>query len=165
MITILLININNIKILKDKFNCTVGFSDHTKGTELVKIAVAAGAEVIEKHIALEGQKKGFDIDFSLKGKQILKYKKEIEKTYRLLGKKYFYRNNSEKKASTFKRSIFAIQDIKKGEKFSNENIGKIRPGNGAPAYLFKKILTKKSPSKIQKANPITLKIIKKLKII
>ena len=55
---------NNIKILKQRYNCKVGFSDHSTDNKVVAAAVAAGAEVIEKHIALEGQKKGFDLAFS-----------------------------------------------------------------------------------------------------
>ena len=50
-------NINNIKILKNKFNCRVGLSDHSKDHRVGMMAIAAGAEIIEKHIALQNQKK------------------------------------------------------------------------------------------------------------
>ena len=55
------INLNNIKKLKKIFNCKVGFSDHTNDLNIASAAIAAGAEFIEKHIALENQKKGLDI--------------------------------------------------------------------------------------------------------
>ena len=58
-------NLNNIKILKNKFKCKVGLSDHSKGEKVAVAAIAAGAEVVEKHIALENQKNGLDIEFSL----------------------------------------------------------------------------------------------------
>jgi sialic acid synthase SpsE len=50
-------NFNNINILKQRYNCKVGFSDHSTENRVVAAAIAAGAEVIEKHIALKGQKK------------------------------------------------------------------------------------------------------------
>jgi sialic acid synthase SpsE len=49
-------NFNNIRILKERYNCKVGFSDHSTDNKVVAAAIASGAEVIEKHIALEGQK-------------------------------------------------------------------------------------------------------------
>ena len=52
-------NFNNINILKERYNCKIGFSDHSTDNKVVAAAIAAGAEVIEKHIALEVQKKRF----------------------------------------------------------------------------------------------------------
>ena len=50
-------NINNIKILKNKFKCRIGLSDHSKDNRVAIAAISAGAEIAEKHIALENQKK------------------------------------------------------------------------------------------------------------
>ena len=82
-------NLNNIRILKEKFNCTIGFSDHSKDHTVASSAIAAGAEIVEKHIALENQRTGFDIDFSLKGKEIKKFKNILNSTYKLLGKAWY----------------------------------------------------------------------------
>ena len=80
--------------VKDEFNCKVGISDHSTDNRVAIAAVASGAEVIEKHIALDNQKKGFDIDFSLKGKEIRKFREDIDITIELLGKNSFFRNHS-----------------------------------------------------------------------
>lgn len=155
-------NLKNIKILKDRFKCKVGLSDHSKDNRVAIAAVASGAEVIEKHIALDKQKKGFDIDFSLKGKEIKKFREDIDIAYQLLGKDNFYRNNTEKKSLIFRRSIFATKNIKKGEIFTRDNVRVIRPGYGlAPKYLSK-ILNKKSPANIQKEEPLKPFILKKI---
>jgi len=157
-------NLNNIKILKNKFKCRVGLSDHSKDNRVAIAAIAAGAEVVEKHIALDKQKKGLDIEFSLKGKEIKKFKEDINLAYNLLGKKYFYRNKSEKKSKIFRRSIFATENIKKGEKFNNQNIRRIRPGYGLEPKYYEKLIGKKSPVTLDKGQPLKKIILYKLKI-
>jgi len=157
-------NFNNIRILKERYNCKVGFSDHSTDNKVVATAIAAGAEVIEKHIALEGQKKGPDIAFSLKGKQVKEYVNVIRKTSKLLGKNYFFRTKSEFKNKTFRRSIYATKNIKKGEKFTQDNIKVIRPGYGLEPIYYEKLINKKSPISILKETSLKKNILSKLKI-
>jgi pseudaminic acid synthase len=158
-------NFNNIKILKERYNCKIGFSDHSTDNKVVAAAIAAGAQVIEKHIALEGQKKGFDIAFSLKGKEIKNYLQVIKDTSLMMGKKYFFRNKSENRFLQFRRSIYAVSDIKKGEKFTKKNIRVIRPGFGIQPVFFEKLINKKSPFDIKREMPLSKLLLKKLKIV
>jgi pseudaminic acid synthase len=157
-------NFNNIRILKERYNCKVGFSDHSTDTKVVAAAVAAGAEVIEKHIALQGQTKGFDLAFSAKGKEVRNYKKIIFETSRMMGKSYFFRSNSENKNKKFRRSIYAVKDIKKGKKLTSDNIKIIRPGYGLSPFFYYKIINKKSPFDIKSETPIKSSLLKIFKI-
>ena len=157
-------NFNNIKILKQRYNCKVGFSDHSTDNKVVAAAIVAGAEVIEKHIALEGQKKGFDLAFSLKGKEIKEYAQVIKDISLMMGKKYFFRNKSENQSLQFRRSIYAISDIKRGQKFTKKNIRVIRPGFGVQPLYFEKLINKKSPFDIKSETPLKKSLLKKLKI-
>jgi pseudaminic acid synthase len=157
-------NFNNIRILKQRYNCKVGFSDHSIDNKVVAAAIAAGAEVIEKHIALEGQKKGFDLAFSLKGREIKEYVQVIKDTSLMMGKKYFFRNKSENQSLQFRRSIYAVSDIKKGERFTKKNIRVIRPGFGIQPIYFEKLLDKKSPLSINRETPLKRSLLKKIKI-
>ncbi len=157
-------NLNNIRILKERYNCKVGFSDHSIDNKVVAAAIAAGAEVIEKHIALEGQKKGFDLAFSLKGKEIKDYAQVIKDTSLIMGKKYFFRKVSENQSLQFRRSIYAVSDIKKGEKFTKKNIRVIRPGFGIHPVYFEKLINKRSPVDIKCETPLSKSLLKKLKI-
>lgn len=152
-------NLNNIKILKNKFKCKVGLSDHSTDNRVAIASVACGAEVIEKHIALENQKKGFDIDFSVKGKNIKKLIDDINIAHKLLGKNYFFRNANENKSKVFRRSVFSLKKIHKGEKFTKDNIRVIRPGYGLPPHYYDKILNKKSPISIEKYEPLKKNIL------
>ena len=149
-------NLRNIKILIEKFNCVVGFSDHSNNVEIAKLAYAMGARIFEKHIALEKQTKGFDIKFSLKGKELISFKNELLKTKKILGKKMFHRNKNELKNLKFRRSIYAIEDIKKNQKFTEKNIKTIRPSSGLSPKFFFKILNKKSKKNIKKGSPIRI---------
>ena len=158
-------NFNNIKILKEKYRCKIGFSDHSTDNKIVAAAIAAGAEVIEKHIALEGQKKGFDLAFSLKGKEIKEYAQIIKDTSLMMGKKYFFRNKSENYSLQFRRSIYAVSDIKKGEKFTKKNLRVIRPGFGIQPVYFEKLINKNSPSDIRCETPLKKSLLKKLRIV
>lgn len=154
-------NFNNIRILKERYNCKVGFSDHSTNNKVVAAAIAAGAEVIEKHIALDGQKRGFDLAFSLKGKEIKDYVRVIKDTSSMMGKNFFFRNTTEKKSLQFRRSIYAISNIKKGEKFTKKNIKIIRPGFGIQPIYFEKLINKKSPLNIKGNTRISKSILKK----
>ena len=147
-------NLNNIKILKEKFDCTIGFSDHSINPKIAGAAISAGAEIIEKHIALNDQKKGLDIKFSIRGKEIKEIRKIIDENYKMLGKKYFYRNQEELGYKKFRRSIYVSKDIKKGEKFTKHNIRRIRPGYGLDPELYFNLIGKKSMHNLKFGHPL-----------
>ncbi len=153
-------HMNNIVIMKKKFKCRIGFSDHSTNNLVACSAVAAGAEIVEKHIALDNQKKGLDIEFSLKGKQIKIFKNDIRNTYNMFVKKKFFRVGNENKF--FKRSIYIVKDIKKGEKLSITNVKRIRPGKGLPPIFLNKIIGKRCLVNLKSGTPLTKYILKKL---
>ena len=137
-------NLYNIDILKKKFKCEIGFSDHSTDNAVAMLAISRGARVIEKHIALDNQKDGLDIEFSIKGKEIKKFKEDMLKAWTLLGKKKFFRSGNELKNIKFQRSIYVVQHITKGEIFSVKNIKRIRPGFSLAANKWSFILGRKS---------------------
>ena len=152
-------NLYNINILKKKFKCTIGLSDHSKDNRVAAAAVIAGAEVFEKHIALDNQKKGHDIKFSLKGKELRTYRNEIDLSHKLLGKNKFKRDKSEDKSKIFRRSIYANKVIKKGEKFNINNIKRRRPNIGLEPKYYDYLLNKKSPKNYKPGESISKKIL------
>jgi sialic acid synthase SpsE len=79
----------------------------------------------------------------------------------MMGKNFFFRNTTENKSLQFRRSIYAISDIKKGEKFTKKNIKIIRPGFGIQPIYFEKLIDKKSPFNIKGNTRITKSILKK----
>ena len=156
-------NLNNIKILKKRFKCKIGLSDHSIGNNIASLAIFYGAEVFEKHIALKNQKKGHDIKFSAKGEEIKSYSENLKRIYEITSRNYFYRSKNELKNKIFRRSIYAIKKIKKGERFSKKNIKTYRPYNGLGAEYFLKLINKKSPVNISANNVLKKRILKLIK--
>ena len=115
-------------------------------------------ELVEKHISLENDNRGLDSEFSISGSEIKKFKDDIFKAKKLLGKNYFLRNKSEDKNKIFRRSIYVSQNIKKGEKFSSNNLKILRPLIGLQPKFFFKILGKKSPKNYKKNSPLKINI-------
>jgi sialic acid synthase SpsE len=77
-----------------------------------------------------------DKDFSLDPSEFTQMLKAVRDTEKLLGKVDYSMNEKKKKNRQFSRSLYVVKDIKKGEKFTNENVKSIRPGFGLhPKYL------------------------------
>ena len=109
--------------------------------------------------ALKNQKKGLDIEFSLKGEEINKFKNDINSVEKLKGDNFFFRSKTENKSKMLRRSIFVAKNIKKGEKFDRSNIRIVRPGNGLNPHYYGKLINKKSPKKLFKGEPLKKNIL------
>ncbi len=150
---------SNLKLIGEyaKLFCTeVGLSDHTIGIGASIAAVALGAVAIEKHFTLDKRDGGVDSKFSLDPEELRNLKKESITAWKAIGKIKFDLSESETKSMQFKRSIYVVKDIKKGEIFNENNIKIIRPGYGAHPKYFDKILGKKSNSDFEKGTPLKI---------
>lgn len=129
-------NLKTISNMKETFGVEVGFSDHTLGITAPIVAVTLGAKVIEKHFILDKSIGGADCDFSLDKKEFSSMIQAVRETEKLLGKVDYSLNEKKQKQRRFARSLYVCKDIKKGEKFTLENIKSVRPGYGLhPKYL------------------------------
>ena len=146
-------NLNKIKILKKNFkDHLIGVSDHTNGLVSSIAAIPLGVVAIEKHYKLDDKINTTDSKFSITPKDLLEMKNINNSLDFSLGKKQKIdvENNSKK----LRRSIFAIKDIKKGEKFNYLNIDTLRPSIGLPASKYFVIIGKKSKMNIKNGMPI-----------
>ena len=118
------INLSTINWLKDKYQCPVGFSDHSLGDDAVFLSIAAGATLIEKHFSLDFSRKGFDHGISLDKKGLKKMVDRVRLAEIMMGigEKAISKTIDETRGK-FLRYIVATQPITIGEKFTNENIG------------------------------------------
>ena len=137
------VQINNILTIKKKFKTEIGFSDHTDSYEAAVAATVLGASVIEKHLTINRRMKGPDHSSSLDPKQFLHFVKSIRNTEKIIIKKSYKISLDELQNSKIvKKSIVAKIRIKKGEKFTRNNITTKRPDNGISASNWFKVLNK-----------------------
>ncbi|MCC7554235.1 MAG: pseudaminic acid synthase [Methanobacteriaceae archaeon] len=149
------INLNTIPDMKEKFKTIVGLSDHTLGSDVAISAVALGAKIVEKHFTLDRKMGGPDSEFSMEPHEFKSMVNSIRNVEKALGNITYELSDKMKSNRDFSRSLFAVQNIKKGEKFTEENIRSIRPGFGLHPKYYNEILGKKSKKHILRGNPLT----------
>jgi len=137
-------NLAMIPNLAQTFGVVSGFSDHTPGTTAPIVATTLGAKVIEKHFILNKSIGGADADFSLDKQEFADMIQAVRDTEKLIGKIDYSMTEKKKKNRQFSRSLYVAKDIKKGEKFTEENIRSVRPGYGMHPKYLKDILGKKA---------------------
>ncbi|MEA3346920.1 MAG: pseudaminic acid synthase [Candidatus Auribacterota bacterium] len=152
-------NIRTITDMKKRFNLPVGLSDHTMGAGVSVAAVALGACMIEKHFTLSRKIKSPDSFFSLELAELKNLVGNIRMVEDALGKTHYGLTPDQKKSRVFRRSLFVVKDIKKGEKFTEDNVCSIRPANGVKPKYLKKILGRKAKKNIKRGMPFNLEYI------
>ena len=145
------INLKAIKTIKNKFKLDVGYSDHTASNIVPSLAVMMGATIIEKHFTLDKKMNGPDHSASLDPENFKLMVKNIRLAEKSLGHGKKIPTKKEKiNSKIVRKSIFAISDIKIGDKFTLKNIGCRRPDIGVSAIHIKKYLGKKSKKNYSK---------------
>jgi pseudaminic acid synthase len=135
-------NLHTIKDMSDRYNCLIGLSDHTMGIGASIASVALGAVVIEKHFTLSRADGGVDSLFSLEPDELKNLVIESERAYLAMGKVNYELSEKENKSLQFKRSLYIVVNMKKGEAFSINNTKSIRPAYGLHTRYYDQILGK-----------------------
>jgi len=148
-------NILTIPHMRELFDCQVGLSDHTMGIGVAVASVALGATVIEKHFVIDRKEGGVDAAFSIEPNEMKTLVEETERAWKSLGKIKYGPTKSEVGSLQFRRSIYAAEDIKKGEAFTTNNIRIVRPGFGIKPKYYKSLLGKKADKDFKFGDPIT----------
>jgi pseudaminic acid synthase len=152
-------NLRTIPDLINKFDVPVGLSDHTLGWIIPVTAVSLGACIIEKHFTLSRSVSGPDNAFSLEPTEFKDMVSAVRVAEQALGQIIYGPMEHERQSLVFRRSLFIVKDMKKGEVFSDKNVRSIRPGYGLHPKFFDAIIGKKSKIKIKAGTPVTWDII------
>ncbi len=149
-------NLKTINDLRERFGVVSGFSDNNAGIEVPVMAVLAGASIIEKHFTLRRSDGGPDSRFSLEPDEVKEMIKRIREAESTLGKVHYGTvNEAEEYNKRFRRSIFAVKNIRKGERFTHENIRVIRPAFGLPPRDLDKVLMRSAKDDIEIGTPLS----------
>lgn len=147
-------NLRTIPNMKETFNVRVGLSDHTIGNDVAIAAVALGAEVIEKHFILNKEIGGPDASFSMEPQEFKSMVNSIRNVEKALGKINYNLTENVKKSKEFSRSLFIVEDVKKGEILTEKNVRSIRPGYGLHPRYYYDIIGKKAKCDLKKGMPL-----------
>ncbi len=152
-------HLRRIPHLAETFGVVPGLSDHTLGTEVPVAGVALGARIVEKHLTLSREEEGPDSDFSLEPDEFSEMVQAVRKTEKAIGQVRYETTKKESESETFRRSLFVVEDIKKGDRFTANNVGSIRPGHGIAPKHYNGIIGKKADRDIEKGTPMKMSYI------
>ncbi|MDD5738621.1 MAG: pseudaminic acid synthase [Candidatus Pacebacteria bacterium] len=133
----------------------VGLSDHSLSIVSGAVGVSLGAKIIERHFILKRIDGGPDAAFSLEPNEFFLMAKQIRETEKMLGEPFLKTAESEKENKQFRRSLWVVKNIKKGEVFTKENIGSFRPAVGLEPKYLDEVLGKQALEDIEFGTPLT----------
>ena len=129
-------DLRTIPHLRAAFGCEVGLSDHTLGVGAALASIALGATVIEKHVTLRRADGGVDSAFSLEPQELKQLVEDAERARLALGCVRYGPRAGEIGSLRFRRSLYVVRAVRRGEPFTRENVRAIRPGLGlAPKHI------------------------------
>jgi N-acetylneuraminate synthase len=129
-------HLRTIPHLAKTFDVVSGLSDHTMGSAVAVSSIALGAAVIEKHFILNRQDGGPDSAFSMEPAEFASMCRDVCLAWQALGHVNYVEKPSERANLAFRRSLYVVADVAKGEQLTKDNIRAIRPGFGlAPKHL------------------------------
>jgi pseudaminic acid synthase len=148
-------NLRAISVLAERHGVPVGLSDHTLGSCVATAAVALGACVVEKHLTLSRAAGGPDAPFSMEPSEFKAMVADLRAAKTALGDGRLGPAPSETPSRAFRRSLFAVRDIAKGEPLTPENVRAIRPGAGLPPRDYDAVLGRRAKAPIARGTPLS----------
>jgi len=152
-------NLRTIEHLSRAYQVPAGLSDHTLDIAVAVAAVSLGACIIEKHLTLRRSKKGPDSVFSLEPPEFKAMVAAVRTAEQAIGNVCYEITEKEKGNRLFRRSLFVVEDIQAGQKFTEHNVRSIRPGHGLHTRYLPLILGKKAKRSIERGTPLSWDLI------
>ena len=149
-------NLRTLVDMKKRFEVITGISDHTLNNVTALASISLGASIIEKHFTLDRSRGGPDDSFSLEEKDLIELCELSKVAWDSLGEVDYSTKESEKINLKFRRSLYFIKDLRKGDIITENDIRSIRPGFGISPKYFDEIIGKKVKKDVMYGTPVML---------
>ena len=142
----------NLRTLPDmaaRFDTLVGLSDHTLDNTTAVASVVLGVCVIEKHFTLDRNGGGADDSFSLEPDGLQALCRDSKTAWQALGRVHYGLKSSEQGNVQFRRSLYFVKDLQKGDTIDETCIRSVRPGFGIAPKHFDELIGKRLTRNVQ----------------
>ncbi|SCX40710.1 N-acetylneuraminate synthase [Pseudomonas sp. NFACC32-1] len=153
-------NLRTIPDMIQRHGLVTGLSDHTLDNTTAITSVALGASIIEKHFTLDRSGGGPDDSFSLEPSELMALCRDSKTAWAALGKIDYGRKSSEQGNVQFRRSLYVVEDIAKGEAITLRNVRSVRPGYGLAPKHLEGVLGKVASVDIKRNTPLSYDLLK-----
>lgn len=152
-------NLVMVKDLAERYGVVSGLSDHTMGWVAPVVATCMGGRIIEKHFILNHSIGGPDASFSLDEKEFTELVTAVRDAEKATGKVDYSLTEKMKKSRDFSRSLYIVEDMKKGDTLTPENMKSIRPGYGLHPKHYYGLLGKVINADVEKGTRMSLDLV------
>lgn len=129
-------NLLAVPMMRARYGCEIGLSDHSAGIGVAVAAVALGASVVEKHVIDSRASGGVDAAFSLEPDELAALVTETGRAQQARGEAVLAPTSSEEGTRSRRRSLYVTANIRAGERFHDDNVRSVRPSRGLhPRHL------------------------------
>ena len=147
--------------MKERFDCLVGLSDHSMGNAVDIAGVTLGACAVEKHMTIRRADGGPDGMFSMEPEEFKEMCDNIRNVEKALGKATYELTEKQLNSKGRSRSLYVVEDMNAGEKFTEKNLKSIRPGFGLHTKYYDELLGKEALCDLKKGTAMKWEYVKK----
>ncbi len=146
-------NLRAMADMRERYGVPVGLSDHSMGSLASVVAVALGAQVIEKHMCLSRDIENPDASFSMEPAEFAALVRDVHAAQQTLGRAQYTLSEGEQRSKLFRKSIFIAADVRAGEILTEQNLRVVRPSDGLHPRYYNELLGKPVTRDIRKGTP------------
>ena len=149
-----------ITSLKKKFPYRIGYSDHTKSTYAVELAIALGSSILEVHFTDNKESSTFrDHQVSFTSNDLLELRLKINTIHELLGDGIKRPMLSEIKSGhldSFRRALYPKHTIEMGHVVEEDDLTALRPAHGLGAENIMSVVGKSTTRRLSELQMISM---------